>query len=165
MNAVWKFIVNIIRFLLLIYLIVFIFLKVYIVIDKSLNTVFINIRGYGIYKVENTYNKEYQKGTVIILKKYENEQINVGDFIFYDDNNEGKFKEVLYIENGKYIVGYEEENGEEKIAIEVSKPNIEALPYLHSNKVNIIYNICFSWITAVISALVIFLTSKTGYER
>lgn len=149
---VFKWIFNIIRGLIIIYLITLTFLFVIIYVKKnSYHQKYPEINGYSYYKIDNaTLEPEIQKNSYLILKK--SEDIEVGDFVSFLDgvDYDVVVRKVVERDNYKLTVDVTNnyENKDYRKVIEID--DISAKVVYRNNTVSKIANIMLNPITLVI---------------
>lgn len=149
---VFKWIFNIIRGLIIIYLITLAFLFVMFYVKKNTyHEKYPSINGYSYYKIDNaTLEPEIRKDNYLILKK--SEDIEVGDFIAYLDGPEQDIVIRKVVERDNYKLTLDVTNNYENKEYRTVKEidDISAKVVYNNNTVSSIANVLLNPIMIVI---------------
>lgn len=149
---VFKWIFNIIRGLIIIYLITLAFLFVMFYVKKNTyHEKYPSINGYSYYKIDNaTLEPEIRKDNYLILKK--SEDIEVGDFVAYLDGPEQDIVIRKVVERDNYKLTLDVTNNYENKEYRTVKEidDISAKVVYNNNTVSAIANVLLNPIIIVI---------------
>lgn len=149
---VFKWIFNIIRGLIIIYLITLAFLFVMFYVKKNTyHEKYPSINGYSYYKIDNaTLEPEIRKDNYLILKK--SEDIEVGDFVAYLDGPEQDIVIRKVVERDNYKLTLDVTNNYENKEYRTVKEidDISAKVVYNNNTVSSIANVLLNPIMIVI---------------
>lgn len=149
---VFKWIFNIMRGLIIIYLITLAFLFVMFYVKKNTyHEKYPSINGYSYYKIDNaTLEPEIRKDNYLILKK--SEDIEVGDFVAYLDGPEQDIVIRKVVERDNYKLTLDVTNNYENKEYRTVKEidDISAKVVYNNNTVSAIANVLLNPIVIVI---------------
>lgn len=149
---VFKWIFNIIRGLIIIYLITLAFLFVMFYVKKNTyHEKYPSINGYSYYKIDNaTLEPEIRKDNYLILKK--SEDIEIGDFVAYLDGPEQDIVIRKVVERDNYKLTLDVTNNYENKEYRTVKEidDISAKVVYNNNTVSSIANVLLNPIMIVI---------------
>ena len=148
----FKWIFNIIRGLIIIYIIILAFLYVIFYVKRNTyHEKYPSLNGYSYYKIDNsTLEPEVRKNNYLILKKDEN--IEVGDFVAFLDGPEQDIVIRKVVERDNYKLTLDVTNNYESKEYRVEK-NIDersAKVVYNNNTVSAIANVLLNPIVIVI---------------
>lgn len=148
----FKWIFNIIRGLIIIYIIILAFLYVIFYVKRNTyHEKYPSLNGYSYYKIDNsTLEPEVRKNNYLILKKDEN--IEVGDFVAFLDGPEQDIVIRKVVERDNYKLTLDVTNNYESKEYRVEKniDEISAKVVYNNNTVSAIANVLFNPIVIVI---------------
>lgn len=148
----FKWIFNIIRGLIIIYIIILAFLYVIFYVKRNTyHEKYPSLNGYSYYKIDNsTLEPEVRKNNYLILKKDEN--IEVGDFVAFLDGPEQDIVIRKVVERDNYKLTLDVTNNYESKEYRVEKniDEISAKVVYNNNTVSAIANILLNPIVIVI---------------
>lgn len=149
---VFKYIFNIIRVLIIIYLIVLAFLFVIFYVKRNTyHEKYPSLNGYSYYKIDNaTLEPEVRKNNYLILKK--DEKIEVGDFVAFLDGSQQDIVIRKVVERDNYKLTLDVTNNYENKEYRVEKniDEISAKVVYNNNTVSAIANVLLNPIVLVI---------------
>lgn len=149
---VFKYIFNIIRVLIIIYLIVLAFLFVIFYVKRNTyHEKYPSLNGYSYYKIDNaTLEPEVRKNNYLILKK--DEKIEVGDFVAFLDGSQQDIVIRKVVERDNYKLTLDVTNNYENKEYRVEKniDEISAKVVYNNNTVSAIANVLLNPIVIVI---------------
>ncbi len=148
----FKWIFNIIRGLIIIYIIILAFLYVIFYVKRNTyHEKYPSLNGYSYYKIDNsTLEPEIRKNNYLILKK--NENIEVGDFVAFLDGPEQDIVIRKVVERDNYKLTLDVTNNYESKEYRVEKniDEISAKVVYNNNTVSAIANVLLNPIVIVI---------------
>ncbi len=148
----FKWIFNIIRGLIIIYIIILAFLYVIFYVKRNTyHEKYPSLNGYSYYKIDNsTLEPEVRKNNYLILKKDEN--IEVGDFVAFLDGPEQDIVIRKVVERDNYKLTLDVTNNYESKEYRVEKniDEISAKVVYNNNTVSAIANVLLNPIVIVI---------------
>ena len=148
----FKWIFNIIRGLIIIYIIILAFLYVIFYVKRNTyHEKYPSLNGYSYYKIDNsTLEPEVRKNNYLILKKDEN--IEVGDFVAFLDGPEQDIVIRKVVERDNYKLTLDVTNNYESKEYRVEKniDEISAKVVYNNNTVSAIENVLLNPIVIVI---------------
>lgn len=148
----FKWIFNIIRGLIIIYIIILAFLYVIFYVKRNTyHEKYPSLNGYSYYKIDNsTLEPEVRKNNYLILKKDEN--IEVGDFVAFLDGPEQDIVIRKVVERDNYKLTLDVTNNYESKEYRVEKniDEISAKVVYNNNTVSTIANVLLNPIVIVI---------------
>lgn len=148
----FKWIFNIIRGLIIIYIIILAFLYVIFYVKRNTyHEKYPSLNGYSYYKIDNsTLEPEVRKNNYLILKK--NENIEVGDFVAFLDGPEQDIVIRKVVERDNYKLTLDVTNNYESKEYRVEKniDEISAKVVYNNNTVSAIANVLLNPIVIVI---------------
>lgn len=148
----FKWIFNIIRGLIIIYIIILAFLYVIFYVKRNTyHEKYPSLNGYSYYKIDNsTLEPEVRKNNYLILKKDEN--IEVGDFVAFLDGPEQDIVIRKVVERDNYKLTLDVTNNYESKEYRVEKniDEISAKVVYNNNTVSVIANVLLNPIVIVI---------------
>lgn len=148
----FKWFFNIIRGLIIIYLIVLAFLFLIFYVKKNTyHEKYPTINGYSYYKIDNaTLEPEIRKGNYLILKK--SDDIDVGDFVSYLDGEKDDIVIRKVVDRDNYKLTLDVTNNYENKDLKVVKEidEISAKVVYNNNTVSSIANVLLNPIMLVI---------------
>lgn len=148
----FKWIFNIIRGLIIIYIIILAFLFVIFYVKRNTyHEKYPTLNGYSYYKIDNsTLEPEIRKNNYLILKKDEN--IEVGDFVAFLDGPEQDIVIRKVVERDNYKLTLDVTNNYENKEYRVEKniDQISAKVVYNNNTVSSIANVLLNPIVLVI---------------
>lgn len=148
----FKWIFNIIRGLIIIYIIILAFLYVIFYVKRNTyHEKYPSLNGYSYYKIDNsTLEPEVRKNNYLILKK--NENIEVGDFVAFLDGPEQDIVIRKVVERDNYKLTLDVTNNYESKEYRVEKniDEISAKVVYNNNTVSSIANVLLNPIVLVI---------------
>ena len=148
----FKWIFNIIRVLIIIYIIILAFLYVIFYVKRNTyHEKYPSLNGYSYYKIDNsTLEPEVRKNNYLILKKDEN--IEVGDFVAFLDGPEQDIVIRKVVERDNYKLTLDVTNNYESKEYRVEKniDEISAKVVYNNNTVSAIANVLLNPIVIVI---------------
>lgn len=149
---VFKWVFNIIRGLIIIYIIILAFLFVIFYVKRNTyHEKYPTLNGYSYYKIDNsTLEPEIRKNNYLILKKDEN--IEVGDFVAFLDGPEQDIVIRKVVERDNYKLTLDVTNNYENKEYRVEKniDQISAKVVYNNNTVSSIANVLLNPIVLVI---------------
>ena len=149
---VFKWVFNIIRGLIIIYIIILAFLFVIFYVKRNTyHETYPTLNGYSYYKIDNsTLEPEIRKNNYLILKKDEN--IEVGDFVAFLDGPEQDIVIRKVVERDNYKLTLDVTNNYENKEYRVEKniDQISAKVVYNNNTVSSIANVLLNPIVLVI---------------
>lgn len=148
----FKWIFNIIRGLIIIYIIILAFLYVIFYVKRNTyHEKYPSLNGYSYYKIDNsTLEPEVRKNNYLILKKDEN--IEVGDFVAFLDGPEQDIVIRKVVERDNYKLTLDVTNNYESKEYRVEKniDEISAKVVYNNNTISAIANVLLNPIVIVI---------------
>ena len=148
----FKWIFNIIRGLIIIYIIILAFLYVIFYVKRNTyHEKYPSLNGYSYYKIDNsTLEPEVRKNNYLILKKDEN--IEVGDFVAFLDGPEQDIviRKVVERDNYKLILDVTNNYESKEYRVEKNIDEISAKVVYNNNTVSAIANVLLNPIVIVI---------------
>ena len=148
----FKWIFNIIRGLIIIYIIILAFLYVIFYVKRNTyHEKYPSLNGYSYYKIDNsTLEPEVRKNNYLILKKDEN--IEVGEFVAFLDGPEQDIVIRKVVERDNYKLTLDVTNNYESKEYRVEKniDEISAKVVYNNNTVSAIANVLLNPIVIVI---------------
>lgn len=148
----FKWIFNIIRGLIIIYIIILAFLYVIFYVKRNTyHEKYPSLNGYSYYKIDNsTLEPEIRKNNYLILKKDEN--IEVGDFVAFLDGPKQDIVIRKVVERDNYKLTLDVTNNYESKEYRVEKniDEISAKVVYNNNTVSAIANVLLNPIVIVI---------------
>ena len=148
----FKWIFNIIRGLIIIYIIILAFLYVIFYVKRNTyHEKYPSLNGYSYYKIDNsTLEPEVRKNNYLILKKDEN--IEVGDFVAFLDGPEQDIviRKVVEIDNYKLTLDVTNNYESKEYRVEKNIDEISAKVVYNNNTVSAIANVLLNPIVIVI---------------
>ena len=148
----FKWIFNIIRGLIIIYIIILAFLYVIFYVKRNTyHEKYPSLNGYSYYKIDNsTLEPEVRKNNYLILKKDEN--IEVGDFVAFLDGPEQDIviRKVVERDNYKFTLDVTNNYESKEYRVEKNIDEISAKVVYNNNTVSAIANVLLNPIVIVI---------------
>ena len=140
-----KNILNVIRIIIIIYLILFTAIMVSIYTKRKVyNDQFPTVFGYTYLKIDNNlYEPDIKNGNRIILER--TKAIDEGDYVVYKYTNDAKFGKVSKVD--KYKVYIKDDNG---TLNEYDLQNVYGKMIYNNDKFSSVMNILTNWIVLVV---------------
>jgi hypothetical protein len=165
-----KILINIIRFIIAIYVGFLAIVYMMSLADKSNGKAYSTIRGYSYYYVDsNKYEPDIPKKTLLILKSEESQYtVTEGDYVLFVKGDSVVLKKVMKLNASdtaldEYLVGYP--NEEESYYTTVKKSDVLFKSIYFSDWLSICYQIFTNWIVVLILVIFLVLSPSLTYKR
>ena len=160
-----KFIINLLRFIIALYVGLFFIIAAYFYSNKKYYNTYPNVGGYAYYIVEDDkLEPDIPNGTFVVLKREDSFSGQVGEYILFE--NSGLYRIEQIKENDlmeEYIVGFTNDDKSEYLTIK--KNDMLYKVYYHSTTLTTVYKILSNWIVLLILILFLVLSPSLTYKR
>ena len=165
-----KFIVNLIRVIISIYLTALIFVALIFFSSEKYKSGYPSIKGYSFYIVEDDkLEPDIQKDSFVIIKKEEDGYTaKEGEYVLYKNGDSYTMKQVKK-ENpdeytlDEYVIAYPKDDVSDYENIK--KMDVIAKYYYHSSTLSICYKILTNWFVILILIIILVLSPSLTYKR
>lgn len=165
-----KFIVNLIRVIISIYLTVLIFVALFFFSSEKYQSGYPSIKGYSFYIVkDDKLEPDIPKESFVVIKKEENGYTGKeGEYILYKEDDLYKMKQIKK-ENpdeytlDEYVIAYPKDDVGDYQTIK--KMDVIAKYYYHNPTLSICYKILTNWFVILVLIIILVLSPSLTYKR
>ncbi len=154
--------VNVVRFIVLFYLLFIGLVALIMYIGNKSNVRYINIRGYSYYVVKNDYlEPTIPSSSFVIVREAKKFVLKEGDYVLVDVDGQKELRKLISINGDSYLTGYDNRSTQ---AI-VSRGNILAVKVFSNMFVSILFHIFTSVFGIIVLLIFLFFSSKMAFKR